>query len=442
MRIRINDQMRTSRGQFPVESANVELTDGGRRKVSFVFSDDSSTAEPVTLEDLAGCLRASYDLSPEEICDRIAQFARRSGPLFGVAGDEAVSDWQLAISASQEALRMQQQVNGTRPWSAESEHVVKTRVTDADGNLLFTYYSYFFVTQSGTQGDYSGSIPKDPWVKTFGGGGSSDYLYAKFSDEGDFGGFDIYAIACPAALSPELLVQTLCFLNDARPTRDELVAIGADKLVGIDIDELAKSAAAYELDDAVTFETLPMEKADAPHVQHIVQAMAALHLRRVTIDLFKTDDTGDSLAFDTYLNSLWYGFATRLGAVKVGYCQECGAGFSLTGHRGLPKQYCSDECRTKAKNRRERNKVETVREMYMSGESIESISKALYPSKAKRIAAKDITATLAKWPRLKQEVKKECAKPGDHPFAHRCCADGIISERQLELLENRSRRMS
>lgn len=439
--VNINDQGKTSRCKFPVKGATVEADATGKHKVAYVFCESSMEDNPITLEDLAGCLRASHDLTADEVCSRIAQFARKSGPLFGEAKNEAISDWQLAINAAQEALRMQQQINGTRPWSPETERIVKTKVSDSCGNLLFTYYSYFFVLGGSEPGDYSDSLPKETWVKLFGAHGAKDYLYAKYSDEGEFRGFDIYAIACPSALSPELLVQTLCFLNDTRPTRDELVAMGADKFVGADVDELARAAAAYERDDAVTFEVVPVGKPDAPHVQHVVQAMSALHLRRVTIDLFKTDDTGDSLSFDTYLNSLWYGFATRLGAVKVGYCQECGAGFSLTGHRGLPKQYCSDECRTKAKNRRERVKVESARKMYMEGFSIDDIAKKLYPDKSSRVASKNIVATLTKWPFLKQTVKSECSRPGNHPFANRCYADGIISKRWLELLENRGERM-
>ena len=440
-KISISDQTKSSRGSFPVVDADVVALPDGRRKVAFAFSETQPNSESISLEDLAGCLRASHDLSADEICERIAQFARRSGPLFGKAEDEAVSDWQLAIDAAQEALRMQQQVNGTRDWHPDTERVVKTRVSDNDGTLLFVYYCFFFATSGKEEGAYSKTLPKTAWVKLFDSDGANDYLYAKYSEDGDLKGFDIYVIACPARLSPELLVQTLCFLNDSQLTKEELVTIGVDKLVDSDIDELVRAAAAYEQDDAVMFEELQIGKADAPHVQYIVQAIAALHLRRVTIDLFKTDGTGDSLSFDTYLNSLWYDFANRLGAVKVGYCEECGAGFSLTGHRGLPKRYCSDECRTKAKNRREHVKVERARTMYLEGRSVTEIAKELYPNQSKRIASKNIVATLATWPQLKQAIKAECAKPGEHPFAKRCCADGLISERRLEQMEKRSARV-
>ena len=399
---------------------------GGPSKVTFTFCDAPAAQETLSLEDLACCLRASVDLTPEEIYSRIAQFARRSGPLFGEAEDEALADWQLAIEAAQEALRMQQQVNGTRPWSAESERVAKTKVYDGDGQLLFTHYAYFFtVSGTGAEG-YSAMIPKDAWVKIFTKAESRDYLYAMYSDEGGYGGFDICAIACPSSLSPQLLSQALCFVNGMEPTREGLKAIGADKLFAVDIDDLEIAASASGRDGELSYEALPLDKSDALHLQHIVQAVAALHLRRVTVDLFNCDSSGGTLSFDSYLSALWYNFANRLGAVKIGYCQECGAGFSLTGHRGLPKQYCSDQCRTKAKNRREREKVERIRALYMEGSSISAIADELFPKQSKRMASKAIVSALAKWPKLKRLVREELKEAGEHPLTRRCFEDGVF----------------
>lgn len=442
MKIGVTDRLRTSRGRYPVSDASVVTGEDSRRRIEFGFAQDWDEERPVALEDLAGCLRASRDLDPDEICERIALFARRTGPLFGQAADEAVSDWQFAIDAAQEAIRLQQQVNGTRPWVAEAERVVKTAVTDAEDRELFTCYNYLFGIGSDKPGRYSASIPDEPWVRAFVGKRSGDYLFAVRTIEGGIEAFDICLVSCEGSLSLALLAQMLCFFNDQPLTRAELLEIGVGQLEGVDIAEIERMASEFEAKDAVRFVEAPVGKADAPHVQRIVQAMAALHLQRVTVDLFKSDGTGDSLAFDTFLSSLWYDFAMQLGAVKVGYCQECGAGFSLTGHRGLPKQYCSDECRTKAKNRREQRKRDRIREMYMAGSSVDAIAAELFASKHARAARDGIVAELAKWPKLKQAVKAECAKPGSHPFAHRCCDDGVISERDLELLERRAERLA
>ncbi|MBQ9042380.1 MAG: hypothetical protein IJ111_06150 [Eggerthellaceae bacterium] len=440
MGIKVSDRLRTSRGRYPVNDAFVVSGQDGRKRIEFSFAQEWGEERPIALEDLAGCLRASRDLDPDEICERIALFARKTGPLLGDAADEAVSDWQFAIGAAQEAIRMQEQVNGTRPWVSEAERVVKTTVTDPAGGVLFNCYNYTFGIGPENPGRYSSSIPSAPWVRTFSESRGGDYLFAVRSVEGGIEAFDICLVSCEGSLSLALLAQMLCFFNDQPLTRAALLEMGVGQLDGVDVAEVERMASALENENAVRFAETPVGKADAPHIQRIVQAMAALHLQRVTVDLFKSDDTGDSLAFDTFLSSLWYDFAMQLGAVKVGYCQECGAGFSLTGHRGLPKRYCSDECRTKAKNRRERDKVSRVRAMYMEGHSIPDIARELYAEKSERVAAKDIVSMLAKWPPLKQAIRDECAKKGEHPFARRCCEDGVISERQIELLEKRASR--
>lgn len=441
MGIKISDRLRTSRGRYPVSDARIVIGEDGRMRIEFSLAQEWGEERPIALEDLAGCLRASHDLDSDEICERIELFARKAGPLFGRAADETVSDWQFAIDAAQEAIRMQQQVNGTRPWVAESERVVKTVVTDSAGKGLFTCYNYLFGIGPEKTGEYSASIPSAPWVRAFAEDRGGDYLFAVRSVEGGIEAFDVCLVSCEGSLSLALLAQMLCFFNDQPLTRAALLEMGAGQLEGANLEEIERMAGALEAGDAVRFAEVPVGKADAPHVQRIVQAMAALHLQRVTVDLFKSDGTDDSLAFDTFLSSLWYDFAMQLGAVKVGYCQECGAGFSLTGHRGLPKRYCSDDCRTKAKNRRERDKVDSARRMYMDGCGVSEIARELYPGKSERVASKDIVALLAKWPKLKQAVKAECLEGGDHPFARRCCNDGIISERQLGLLERRAARV-
>jgi len=439
-KLKISDRLRTSRARYPVKDARVAIGKDERRRVEFVFAEEWDDPRPITLEELAGCLRASHDLDADEICSRIAQLARKTGPLFGDASDEAVSDWQLAIDAAQEALRMQQQVNGTRPWSNEAERIVKIVVVDTAGKELFTCYNYLFSIGGTTQGHYSKSIPMSSWVKSFDDGRGGDYIFATRSQEGNVDAFDICLVSCKSALSVALLAQMLCFFNDQPLTRSELLEMGVDRLEGVDVDEVENAAAALDGADAVRFKEEDVGKADMLHVQRIVQAVAALHLQRVTVDLFKSDDTDDSLSFDTFLSSLWYDFAMRAKVVKVGYCAECGKGFSLTNHRGVEKKYCSDECRTKAKNRRERRRVEEARKRYMAGESIREIAKALYPNKGERAATRDIVMALAKWPRLKQAIKAECLSPGDHPFSHRCCKDGIIGSRELELLEAKAER--
>jgi len=439
-KIHIGDQLKTSRGQFPVSSASVELAASGRREVVYRFSEASPTHMAFSLEDLAGCLRSSRQLEADEICGRIEQFACKSGPLFGEAKSETVADWQLAIYVAQEAMRLQQQVNGTRPWVPENESVTKTRVEDEEGNLLFTYYCFAFAIGGEGAQDYSESIPKKMWVRTFSDANSNDYLYAKYQKDENSELFEVYAIVCPSTISPEILVQTLCFLNESALTEGELSAIGADRLAGRDADELARSARAYNRDNAVRYYDQPIGKKDAPHVQHIIQAMAAIHLQRVTIDLFKSDDTDDLLSFDTFLSSLWHRFALQLGSVKVGYCQECGAGFSLTGHRGLPKMYCSNKCRTKAKNRREQEKRDKVRSLYLKGKSIDDIIHELYPGKSARATRRDVIGILSTWPQLKHARDAEWEQPGDHPLTHRCLEDGIIDDHQMKLYENKLER--
>lgn len=442
-KLNIHDGTKTSRGSFPVKNATVIENAVGHHNVSYTFSTDKTEAPHLGLEDFAGCLRSSRDTSSrEEIFMRIEQFAKMSGPLFGQAAEEPIADWQIAIMAAQQALALQEQINGTREWQKRgSQSVVKTQIEDRiTGRHLFTVFYCQLLVGLTDNGPYGQMLSHEPLAKTFNTNNGFDYLFIIPAKTNDRRVIDIHLIACDEELSTSLLALLLCYFNDQDVTGQTLASIGVGGLAGANLSKIQHDAEKLEAADAIVYREADITKVDAEKIQRIVQAIAALHLENVHIDLFKDDKTEDSLAFDSYLSSLWYDCAMQLGAIKFGYCQECGKGFSLTGHRGLPKQYCSDECRTKAKNRRERTKVMIIRQQFLSGTPIKEIVAAVFPTKSTKIASAEIAVTLSKWPVLKQQIVTELKQTGESPLLNRCIDEGVLSTTQVSQLRRRASR--
>lgn len=187
--------------------------------------------------------------------------------------------------------------------------------------------------------------------------------------------------------------------------------------------------------DALSPSAEQLVATDLGHVQKLIHAIISLHLQGVTLDVFRSAEGDEFLAFDTYLSYLWNSFSRRLGQVKIGLCEVCGKGFSLTGHRGIKRRFCSEECKTKAKNLRRKETTARVREMFAEGASVAQIASAAYPKDTADKAEAKVRSLLEQWVELKHRLADEADAADDvpgaaadekRPLARRCTEEGVV----------------
>ncbi len=416
-------RLKSSRGRFPVCGVELRNSARGHAEVAFSFAEapasNSAAAPPFDLETLA-CSLPSYPLADQaELVERIRGAAQVCGPLLGEPTPESLTDWMAEIRIAQAALGIQRAINGDAPLNGPGVPVVKSRLVDERGNAVFT--SFCLSLACGLEGEtqLEGMFPRMPWMK-------------RFSDEGSCD----YAFVCADSLEGQRIIDLhlITFAQDV-PTVDYSFMTAYFDALGHDVSALGAdfggaSASRLANPGSTRAEEAPLDKSDVAHLQHLVYALIALHTEPVHVDLFKSDGSRDFLAFGTYLSSLWYDFAMRLGQVKVGYCVQCGRGFSLTGHRGMSKEYCSEACRTQAKNERRRDQVARLRAAFMEGETVAAIAADVYAEMAKRPAQEAVRKSLRTWPELKRAVEDDL-KRGDGAFTRRCVDEGAVDEAWL-----------
>lgn len=411
-------RLKTSRGRFPV--ADVALRNGasGHAEVVFEFLEDAGAPQvPFDLETLSCALPAVAVLDQSELIDRLRTCALAAGPLLGEPTAESVSDWMCEIHIAQTALEIQRAVNGDGAVDSPLIHVVKSLVSAEDGTELFS--SYCVSLTSGIEGEarLERLFPTMPWMKRFSDKGSCDYAFVCHDDSDEQHVIDVHLISFPRDI----------------PTVDFTFMTSYFEGLGYDVSavdasgEFSSVAAASALARRIVSREAPLDADDLPHLQHVVHALIALHTEGVHVDLFKSDGSHDFLAFDSYVSSLWYDFAMRLGAVKVGYCAQCGKGFSLTGHRGMAREYCSEACRTQAKNERRRGQVARARALFMEGSSVETVAREVYAEMAPSAACNTVRRVLRQWPELKHAVEEDLMA-GDGALVRRCVAEGAVDE--------------
>ena len=136
-------------------------------------------------------------------------------------------------------------------------------------------------------------------------------------------------------------------------------------------------------------------------------------------------------SFDTYLAYLWFLFSKKLGDVKIGYCARCGKAFSLARRRGVPKKFCSEECKTAAKNDKTRQLQIDIRQAYAEGDGVSEIAAAFFPKQASGVACDKVRHMLATWVELKHDVDADIAQ-GSGDIVKRCVAEGVFDQKYVE----------
>ena len=421
-------RLKDSRGRFPITGAELGASPTGAARIEFAFPDEPDPAPlpAFNLESLAGSLPAIPQVSQDLLLARLRENALATGPIFGEAAAESATEWLCEIRIAQAALRIQQSINGDLDIARLGDIVVASEVCDAGtGEVAFRSYCLSLVVGVGIEAALERLFPAMPWMKRFADdGGSCDYAFACCDASDDQHVLDIHLIAFPHEIrTGDYAVMTDYFARVGYDVSDALAADAAER--GVELAAVDPAPAGELLVGESSAREAVIDAADAPHLQRLVHVLIALHTEGVHVDLFKSDGSADFLAFDTYLSSLWYDFAMRLGTVKMGYCLQCGKGFSTTGHRGMDKEYCSEACRTQAKNERRRAQKAQLRKLFMEGRAVAEVAAEVYPDMAPAVAQDNVRKELRRWPALKHAVEEDLLA-GDGAFTKRCLEDDAI----------------
>ena len=126
------------------------------------------------------------------------------------------------------------------------------------------------------------------------------------------------------------------------------------------------------------------------------------------------------------------GSTAQLDVARIGYCARCRKPFSLVGHRGIDRRFCSEACKTAAKNERTRNRRNALREAFLAGEGVAALAHRYYPDETAAAGGAKVRRELETWPKLKHEVDDAIEAEGWHAgLLARCRAEGLTVERLL-----------
>lgn len=454
------DQLRTPQGRFPVKRAICSL-EGRSTQASIKFSfDDSGVAQAATgvvkkdklrefgVEDLAFLYGSDGRLDHM----LIQELALKTGPLFGANTEEAVADWITESHMAKDVVTLQEVLNGRKPYALingniERDHgslVAKVHVRNKSTSNSFDMFSFTVDIAEGTTSAFFTEMPEFPHFKKFSAPGMYDYAFFDLGED-DFGGYmtvtlfafkrEITAFDFAAALS------AFAEGDAASEAGFEVLLERASAEIGFPVNELPSNY--FGLSEELILDPAESSKQDAPHLQKLVHAIISLHLQGIGIDVFRSTESDDFMVFPNYLSYLWYRFSRQLGQVKIGYCEVCGRGFSLAGHRGISRTYCSEQCKTKAKNARVKRQRDKCREMFIEQQlSVSEIAKTVYAEelsgnvrankrKTPEEAENQVRKNLVGYPAFKHKVDDDLRAGVGAPFVRRCMGEGVLSAEQV-----------
>ncbi len=437
MALRLSDQTKTSRGRIPVRGARIEAG-GAHDSSSFIVFDlvpahelagraqDADAASRFSLEGLSST-RA------DGVVDRrdVLATARFTGPLFGGESRERVTDWLCAMAVAREAVSIQEVLNKTKPLVPALMPVEKRVARNARTGTCFRIFSIAFDLGPDGESAYERMMPQLPFLRKF---RSATFDYAFAAREVEDGGATLLLFL----LSFEDEIPMSDFAAAVRYfVGEEVVGQALQALAGYEggfakgsggpgsLDLLSETGNLLVSDERIVEE-------DFPCVQRLMYALVSLHLEGARVDVFATEGDGDFMTFDSYLCCLWYEFAKKLGKVRIGYCAQCGKSFSLTGHRGVERRFCSERCKTKAKNDRTGALRDEVRERFYAGESVDRLALEVFPKDSPPRAVERVVAHLKGWKRLQHDIDAALVLKGSREkLLARCLAEGVTSEVEI-----------
>lgn len=404
------------------------------------------------LATLGLCVKATArGFTPSE--DSLSAFAAENGPLFGaIDGIESLRAWKYAADAAMTATRIQECVNGSKDIRAlrAMGRVSKQRLADVVTGAAFE----IFTLHINPYGVYREAIARLPFIHRVECEEGIAYVFVSWVS-GEHGADELVefdALLFPGEIT-EGDVQTVSMLlgfdaelerlswerlvvanrEDSDGTRAPTSAQGADEVFGAGGSVIERGSIEQIAFHPFEAEDAPLDAADAPVLAALVQAMIAAHLGGAIIDVFQGDAVTGYLAFDSLVSWLWYDFSRALSKISVGYCERCGKPFSLTGHRGVGRRYCSRACKTEAKNARMRQQRNDSRNLFLAGASLETIAREVYAGTRERDAVQRIRGDLSKWVELKRRLDESIAQEGfsASQLFRRCVSAGLDMHKLL-----------
>lgn len=379
--------------------------------------------------------------------DMLLEFARQSGPIFGQDdGSEALRDWGRAADAAMLASRIQEFVNGKKSLGAVSSlgityedvetgasfrqpRISKMRFARAGARSLEESFALYLLDITPT-GQYRDCFSRLPFVQRV-GFSPSGHLYA-FAQWDPLNGNESVAF-CVACFPHEVSIAEFGILSDYLALSDELTEMAYVELGLADAEEAEAGGApgtsdtradgaggvgagAGELisaEDAYDAWDEDLVEADVDVLAALVRTMILAHLGGARIDPFQSSEATGNHSFDTLLSWLWYDFSGALSRVSIGYCEYCNRPFSKVGHRGIDRRFCSQKCKTAAKNERTKARRDAVRTTFAKNPqaTVEDIAREVYESTSKDNRDR-VVESLSSWVALKGELEDEIERDG------------------------------
>ena len=350
--------------------------------------------------------------------DNIVDFARQTGPLFGVRDTELVRDWAYAAVSALVAVRIQEFLNGNCSIAKVSaiRQIDKVVITSAADRSSFSMYSIYL----GISGGYAACFKSLPIIRRI--ESNDGFFYAFVSATGDAAGsvieFRVFSFDHELTLEDFETLKLLLALSDG----DSRTALQHLKLV-------PSEQSYYDIapDASIVPQNRPLDDTDKGALTALVQALVIAHLSGAHVDVFQGSESTGFLSFDSYLSWLWFDFSRKLSTVRIGYCEQCGRAFSLAGHRGMERKYCSEKCKTDAKNEKTRQETLEIRRRFSLGQSINEIAEAT------ERRPDYIRKQLSKWTQLKHELEDDLAENGFNgsDLLKRCGSEGLNLDQLL-----------
>lgn len=336
--------------------------------------------------------------------ESLLEFAHKYGPLFGRSPVESILSWGSAVQLADLAVTIQRVVNDPKlsMLLEASAGLQKDRITNAATGVSFDLYD---VVRPCTP-DYLS------WL------GGAQFIRREVADER----FDYAMMLCsPDEGFVEFLVASFKSEVTASDYLALCAALGLDERAGrdlrafLEIDEAKLGASSYDLGAGESFkrEECAFGPQDIGVLSFLVRSVVFVHLRDAHVDPFQSDEATGYLSFNSLLSWLWFDFSKCLDAVKVGYCEKCGRAFSLVGHRGQKRRFCSQQCKTEAKNERMRKRRDDVRAGFVAGKSVSELATEFLGDEVDHDEAeKRVRSYLRTWPALKRELDRALATDG------------------------------
>lgn len=434
-------QTRTSRGKIPcsavvpisnntpcpLESCTAFRFDPLPPTAISLFSDENTASEDdLDLLGLTMCVSQQQGRI-EVFRNALLDFALKSGPLFGTSTVESLFAWSSAALIANLALVLQEFVNGSMPVQASVVlgNLVKRTVSNPRTGATFDLLTISRLVES----HYAKEMCGAAFVRREIRDGRINYSFLMCDDLED--GSSVVDLIV-ASFEQEMSLSDYLLLSRVLEFGEEVDAEAAARFGLSRTSTAEKSAYDFSSDVDLLSTEQPIDENDLPSLASAVHTLVAAHLQNARVDVFAADEKTGHLSFGNYLSWLWYDFSCKLDVARIGYCARCRKPFSLVGHRGIDRRFCSEACKTAAKNERSRRRRDALRQDFLSGDDVTILAHRYFEQDTLSTGQAKVRRDLESWPALKHTVDDTIEQEGWHAqLLMRCRKEGLNIQKLL-----------